>query len=78
MSVSNNSPGPPDFRKLFESPPGLYLVLDPHLVIIGASDAYLKATMTQRDQVLGYGIFEIFPNNPNDPTRKASGTCAPH
>ena len=68
MSVSDNASRSPDFRKLFESAPGLYLVLDPRLVIIGASDAYLKATMTQRDQVLGHGIFEIFPDNPNDPS----------
>src|SRR5581483_7137694 len=38
----------PDFRALFESAPGLYLVLTPELTIVGASDAYLRATMTDR------------------------------
>jgi signal transduction histidine kinase len=57
----------PDFRALFEAAPGLYLVLDPDLRIVAASDAYLKATMTRRDQIIGRGIFEVFPDNPDDP-----------
>src|SRR5215475_915715 len=58
---------PLDFRALFESVPGLYLVLDSGLKIIGASDAYLAATMTRRSEVLGRHIFEVFPDNPDDP-----------
>jgi hypothetical protein len=37
----------PDFCALFEAAPGLYLVLDPELRILAASDAYLEATMTR-------------------------------
>jgi len=57
----------PDFRLLFESAPGLYLVLLPDLTIIAVSNAYLQATMTKRDDILGRGIFEVFPDNPGDP-----------
>src|SRR3954453_4704900 len=57
----------PDFRALFEATPGLYLVLDPELRIVAASDAYLEATMTRRDQIMGRGIFDVFPDNPEDP-----------
>src|SRR4051812_22479559 len=57
----------PDFHKLFEAAPGLYLVLDPDLRIVAASDAYLEATMTRREEILGRGIFEVFPDNPDDP-----------
>lgn len=56
-----------DFRTLFESAPGLFLVLTPSLNIVAVSDAYLRATMTRREQILGKGIFEIFPDNPDDP-----------
>jgi signal transduction histidine kinase len=56
-----------DFRALFESAPGLYLVLKPDFTIVAASDAYLRATMTTRTGVLGRKIFEVFPDNPNDP-----------
>ena len=31
------------------------------------SDAYLQATMTKREEILGRGIFEVFPDNPDDP-----------
>jgi two-component system sensor kinase FixL len=56
-----------DFRALFEASPGLYLVLTPELIIAGASDAYLRATMTKRSEVLGRGVFDVFPDNPDDP-----------
>ncbi|MBP3956165.1 PAS domain S-box protein [Gemmata sp. G18] len=62
------SPVPPDFRLLFESAPGLYLVLLPDFTIVAVSDAYLRATMTARAAVLGRGIFDVFPDNPDDPT----------
>jgi signal transduction histidine kinase/ActR/RegA family two-component response regulator len=55
-----------DFRALFESAPGSYLVLDPALVIVAVSDAYLRDTMTSRAAITGKGIFEVFPDNPGD------------
>ncbi len=58
----------PDFRALFESAAGLYLALTPDLKIAAVSDGYLRATMTQRQAILGRGIFEVFPDNPDDPT----------
>jgi len=66
-----SSPLTPDFRVLFESVPGLYLVLSPELRILAVSDAYLSATLTKRDAIIGRHLFEVFPDNPNDP--KADG-----
>jgi len=43
----------PDFRVLFESVPGLFLVLTPDLTIVAVSDACLKAAMTKREEILG-------------------------
>lgn len=65
----------PDFKLLFESAPGLFLVLAPArpYTIIAASDAYLRATMTTRDGVLGRGMFDIFPDNPDDPAAQGVG-----
>ncbi len=60
----------PDFRVLFESVPGLYLVLEPdppRYTIVAVSDAYARATMTERSTLVGRGLFEIFPDNPDDP-----------
>ncbi|HTC90128.1 MAG TPA: PAS domain S-box protein [Bryobacteraceae bacterium] len=53
---------------LFESLPGLFLVFTSDLKIVSASDAFLQATMTKREDVLGRGIFEIFPDQPGSPT----------
>lgn len=57
-----------DFRMLFESAPGCYLVLDPQMVIVAASDSYLHATMTRRGEIVGRSVFEVFPDNPDDAT----------
>lgn len=57
----------PDFQALFESAPGLYLVLTPDHRIVAVSDAYLRATMTRRHDILGRGLFDVFPDNPADP-----------
>ena len=58
----------PDFRALFEAIPGLYLVLRPDLTIAAVSAAYLAATMTRREEILDRDIFDVFPDNPDDPT----------
>jgi signal transduction histidine kinase/ActR/RegA family two-component response regulator len=70
--VAPLQPSPsPDFRALFESAPGLYLVLTPDLRIVAVSNAYLQATMTERSSILGRHLFDVFPDNPGDP--KADG-----
>jgi PAS domain S-box-containing protein len=53
-------------QSVFESLPGLFLILTPDFRIVSASDAYLKATMTQREDLCGRGLFEAFPDNPDD------------
>ena len=51
-----------DYQRIFDSIPGLFLMLSPDVkfTILGASDAYLRATNTQRDAIAGRGIFEVF------------------
>ena len=63
----SKSQSTPDFHILFESVPGLYLILAPNFEIVAVNDAYLRATMTKRDDLLGRGIFDAFPDNPDDP-----------
>lgn len=62
---------PVDFRTLFEAVPALYLVLLPDLTIAAVSDSYLRATNTRREEILGRKLFDVFPDNPDDPN--ASG-----
>lgn len=57
----------PDFQRLFDAAPGLYLVLDTQLRIVAVNAAYARATMTEPAQILGRTLFEVFPDNPQDP-----------
>ncbi|MDE3025887.1 MAG: response regulator, partial [Acidobacteriota bacterium] len=63
-----------DFQRLFEESPDALLVLlpdPPRFTMIAATSARLRVTHTTRE-ILGRGLFEIFPDNPQD--RGASGT----
>ena len=60
----------PDFQSLFNAVPGLYLVLlpdDPVYTIVAANNAYAQATLIDPGKIAGRGLFEVFPDNPNDP-----------
>jgi len=70
VSLQDDQPHP-DFKALFESAPGLYLVLTTGLRIVAVSQAYLRATMTTREQIMGRNLFDVFPDNPDD--LKATG-----
>jgi signal transduction histidine kinase/CheY-like chemotaxis protein len=66
----------PDFKSLFKSAPGLYLVLDPELTIVAVTENYLRATMTRREEILGRNLFEVFPDNPDDPEATGVGNLS--
>lgn len=52
-----------NFKTLFESVHGLYLVLLPDLTIVAASDAYLSETITNREDIIGKNLLTVFPDN---------------
>jgi signal transduction histidine kinase/DNA-binding response OmpR family regulator len=67
-------PGALEYRLLFEKSPDVLLVLlpdAPRYTMVAATDARLTVTHTARD-ILGRGLFEVFPDNPDDPA--ATGT----
>ena len=79
MPVANAANAQLDFRALFESAPGLFLVLKPNppeFTILAVSDAYLHATMTKRDAIVGRGLFDVFPDNPEDAEASGSYTSS--
>jgi two-component system, sensor histidine kinase len=57
-----------DFQAIFDASPGNYLLLDPDFTIVGVNQCYLTATKTKRDEIVGRGLFQIFPDNPDDPS----------
>ena len=59
-----------DLQAFFEhAPTSMVVVLpdDPQFTIAAATDAYLAATGVRREEIVGHGMFEVFPDNPDDP-----------
>ena len=67
---------PPDFEALFTACPNPYLILDRELIIVGVNDAYARATMTKREEIVGRHLFDVFPDNPDD--LQSNGTSNLH
>ncbi|HEV2290723.1 MAG TPA: ATP-binding protein, partial [Gemmatimonadales bacterium] len=64
----------PDFQALFEQSPDILLVLrpdTPRFTMVAATRSRFAATATAADS-LGKGLFEVFPDNPDD--TEATGT----
>ncbi|MFP4597990.1 MAG: PAS domain-containing protein, partial [Persicimonas sp.] len=60
-----------DFQKLFEVTPERYVLIGadaPRYTLLAASDAYLDLVMLGRQEVIGRGLFELFPDDGGEPT----------
>jgi signal transduction histidine kinase/CheY-like chemotaxis protein len=55
-----------NYESLFNEAPNPYLILDSSLKIVAANQAYLSATMAERDTLLGQYLFDAFPANPEE------------
>lgn len=55
-----------DYRGLFYAVPGQYLILNPNLEILDASNSYLEATGKKRGDIVGRQLLDIFPTDPDD------------
>ena len=53
----------------FDRSPHPYLLLDPGpgLRIVDVNAAYLAATLTERSSIVGKSLFDVFPDNPDQP-----------
>jgi len=55
------------FRTLLEAVPGCLLILTAKdYRIVAATDAYLEATMTRRDDIVGRHVFDVFPDDSSE------------
>lgn len=72
-NITNDEPL--DFELLFHACPGHFLIIrpdPPRFTIMGGSQAYFDATNSRREEVLGLAAFDVFPDNPDDPTAQAA------
>ncbi|GAA4004488.1 SpoIIE family protein phosphatase [Streptomyces sp. NBC_01352] len=56
-----------DYAAVFRALPGMVALLTPDLVYADANDDFVRLAGRTREQLLGRYIFDVFPENPNDP-----------
>lgn len=57
-----------DFQAVFQALPGAVALLTPELVYADVNEAYLSMSGRTRDQLIGRYVFDVFPDNPGDPS----------
>lgn len=60
-----NLNGEINFKAIFEEAPLLILVLDPTFTILAISDAYVEATHSKREDLVGKYFFDVFQDTKN-------------
>jgi len=60
--ADGSSGAPPDFGALFRALPSPHMILDRSLRFVDANEAYCKTTERRLDELIGRGLFEMFPN----------------
>lgn len=60
-----------DYQAIFQALPGMVAVLTPDLVYADVNEDFLRYSGRTREQLIGRYLFDVFPDNPNDP--KATG-----
>lgn len=63
-------PVPIDFEALISDSPNAYVLLDRDLRLAWMNDAYLRATMRRREDLLGREMFDAFPSPPESESRR--------
>lgn len=67
-----------DYRALFETTPTPFLILTPpDFRITAVKDAYLRATLTEREAIPGRLLFEGFPDDPPIRLQRAPPVSGP-
>ena len=61
-----------DFRALFDSSPNAYMLLDRQLRFVAANEAYLRATASRLDDLLGRHVIDVFPHDPADRSNQSA------
>jgi PAS domain S-box-containing protein len=61
---------PFDFKTIFEHSPNAYMVLDRNLRYVAANAAYAQVSGVTVADLLGRGIFDIFPHDPANPSNE--------
>lgn len=61
---------PEDAIRWFEASPNAYMVLDRELRYVAANPSYLAVTGSRWEDICGQVLFDLFPNDPDDPANE--------
>ncbi|MEU5892323.1 SpoIIE family protein phosphatase [Streptomyces sp. NPDC047461] len=56
-----------DYAAVFQALPGMVAVLTPDLVYVDANEEFVRMSGRSREQLVGHYLFDVFPDNPEDP-----------
>ncbi|GAB2851248.1 hypothetical protein GCM10027074_17400 [Streptomyces deserti] len=56
-----------DYAAVFQSLPGMVALLTPDLVYADVNEEFVRMSGRTREQLVGRYLFDVFPDNPNDP-----------
>ena len=56
-----------DYGEVFQALPGMVALLTPDLVYADANEDFLRNSRHSREDLIGRYLFDVFPDNPNDP-----------
>ncbi|MES3018752.1 MAG: PAS domain S-box protein [Bacteroidota bacterium] len=62
-----------EYKEIFYNSPATMLIIDidaPHYTMLDVNNAYLSATNTTREDLIGKPVFGVFPGNPTDNVSK--------
>ncbi|MEV5437706.1 SpoIIE family protein phosphatase [Streptomyces sp. NPDC052682] len=56
-----------DYAAVFQCLPGMVALLTPELVVADANEEFVRVSGRSREHLVGRYLFDVFPDNPNDP-----------
>jgi serine phosphatase RsbU (regulator of sigma subunit) len=56
-----------DYQSVFRAMPAMVALLTPGLVYADANDEFVRYSGRSRSELIGHNLFDVFPDNPNDP-----------
>jgi serine phosphatase RsbU (regulator of sigma subunit) len=56
-----------DYSAVFQALPGMVALLTPELVYADVNEEFVRVSGRSREQLIGHYLFDVFPDNPNDP-----------
>ncbi|MFI8074415.1 PP2C family protein-serine/threonine phosphatase [Streptomyces sp. NPDC086033] len=67
MSDIPDDPDAIDYSAVFQALPGMVALLTPDLVYADVNTEFLRMAGRRREEIVGRYLFDVFPDNPNDP-----------